>query len=441
MNSTLESARSFFGAAQSRNRFWAWGIRSGLSVLDQGLISGAGFLLNLFLARWLTAEVYGAFAVAFASFLFLAGFHSVLLMEPMSVFGPSRYSENVIAYFAGQLKVHAVLAGAISLVALLLATVMAVAGATPQLAAATAGSALAMPFLLLFWLVRRMCYVVHRPSIAVSGSAGYLLLMLVGLAALRAAHLLGVFSAFLLAGGVSIPASLVLLWQLGALRSQVSTTYSWRHVLRENWAYGRWLVASTALFSVVSQTQTYFAAVFLGLGAAGILRAVQIPSLVMTQIIIAAGLLVLPSMARDYGLARVDQLRKKAVVTSVFLTAMALAYAALLAVFAQPIERVVFGGKFAVNAWLIPVLGLVPVCLGFGEGFMMAVRAFQKPHYDLIANAISAPVVLITAALFIRAWGLGGAAVSLVTGFAVYAAVFFRLFVKSSTVHEQCGRA
>jgi len=75
---------------------------------------------------------------------------------------------------------------------------------------------------------------------------------------------------------------------------------------------------------------------------------------------------------------------------------------------------------------------LVPVCTGLAIGFSMAVRASQKPHFDLVANAISAPVGLITAAVFIRLWGLNGAAFSVVAGFAAYAAVFCWSFTRST---------
>src|SRR5260370_40120814 len=70
-------------------RVWGW--RSAMSLVDQGLTSGAGFAVNLLLARWLAPESYGAFAVAFAGFLFVSGFHNVLLLEPISVMGPLRY--------------------------------------------------------------------------------------------------------------------------------------------------------------------------------------------------------------------------------------------------------------------------------------------------------------------------------------------------------------
>lgn len=412
------------------DRLRVWGIRSGISILDQGLTSGAGFLLNLFLARWLTGDGYGAFAVTFATLLFVAGFHNVLLLEPMSVLGPSSYAGQMPRYFVAQIKVHMVLVGTLSATMLLGAAVMAGVGMTQELVLATAGSALALPFLLLLWLVRRMCYVVHRPSQAVWGSAGYLLFMLVGLFALRAKGWLTSFSAFLLMAAATVPAALVLLRQLGVIGRNPSDAYPWRHVLRENWNYGRWLVASTTLYSAASQTQTYLTAAFLGLGAAGVLRAMQIPSLIMTQTIIAVGLLVLPTMSSDFGRGRIPQLRRKAVLCAIFLTALALTFAFVLGLVARPLERLLFGGRFSTAAWLIPILALVPVCTGFTTGFSMAVRACQQPRLDLLTNAISAPVGLATAIVFIKIWGLAGAGVSLVAGSAAYGVAFFWMFVR-----------
>ena len=44
-----------------------WGAHISFSLVDQALFSGANFLLNILLARWLLPEAYGAFAVAFRS--------------------------------------------------------------------------------------------------------------------------------------------------------------------------------------------------------------------------------------------------------------------------------------------------------------------------------------------------------------------------------------
>ncbi len=391
MNSTVHTTPRLLGFELTANRVRTWGIKSGVSIVDQGLVSGAGFLLSFLLARWLSSEAYGAFAVAFATLLFLSGFHNVLLLEPMSVIGPARYSNQASAYFAAQLKIHkllgALLAGALLLTALL----MKLLEANRDLAMATAASAFALPFFLMLWLVRRMAYMVQRPAIAGWASAGYFLLTLFGLLVLHTRNVLTPTTAFFILGSAGLLSVALPLRQLGMLGARTVDPCSWRAVAQENWNYGRWLVLSTALFSVAAQIQTYLAAGFLGLGAAGIFRAMQVPSLVMTQIVIAVGLLVLPSMSYEFGLGQLAQLRKKAVLASAFVTLLALGYAAFLALFAHSIEHLLYGGKYSGYVRLIPILGLVPVCTGLAIGFSMAVRASQKPHFDLVANAISAP--------------------------------------------------
>jgi O-antigen/teichoic acid export membrane protein len=268
---------------------------------------------------------------------------------------------------------------------------------------------------------------------AVWGSGGYLACILLGLWFLRSKDLLDVFSAFLLMAAASIPAAVVLLLQLHVIGGKLLRPVSSKQVLVENWRYGRWLVASAVLFTITSQVQTYATAGFLGLEAAGILRAMQIPSLLMTQIVTAVGLMALPVMAQDFGVGLIDRLRKKVVLCTLALTGMAVSYALLLAIFAKPLEYMLYGGKFASVSWLIPALGLVPVFTAFANGYSMALRAVQKPHFDLVANAVSAPIGLITAVVFIRAWGVGGAAVSIAAGFAVYALVFFLSFWRWTT--------
>lgn len=415
-----------------------WGIKSALSLLDQGLTSGAGFGVNLLLARWMAPAVYGGFAVAFAGFLFVSGFHNVLLLEPMSVIGPARYAERLPAYFRAQIMVHLVLVGPLSSVALLASLVLwRITPGTP-LSGAVLGAGLTLPFLLLFWLVRRICYVVHCPSAAALGSGFYLLIVAGGLFVLGHHSWLGLFTAFLLMGCGSIAASGLLLWRLGLGQRETATEsdVSWRVVLRENWSYGRWLVGSAVLFSVSSQTQTFLAAGILGLGAAGILRAMQIPSLVMMQIITAAGLLVLPSFSYDFGRGRTEQLRHKAMLVSLVLAVAALCFAVILALFAAGTEHLLFGGKYAAYAWLMPVLALVPAASGISMGYSMALRASQRPHFDLISNMVAAPVAVGSALFLMRLWGLGGAAVSMALSFVVLSTVTIVFFRAQRVIQE-----
>ena len=81
-------------------RLRVWGARTVRSLLDQGLTAGASFVANPLLARWLAPRLCGAFALAFAGFLLVTGFHNVIFLEPMTVYGASRYREEVGKYFA-----------------------------------------------------------------------------------------------------------------------------------------------------------------------------------------------------------------------------------------------------------------------------------------------------------------------------------------------------
>ncbi len=407
-----------------------WGTKSAYSLIDQGLTSLTGFCVNFFLARWMPAEVYGAYAIAFAVYLFVCGFHNVIVLEPMSVIGPARHAARLRSYFRAQIEVHAVLVGILSVVVALAGAIVWRALPHSPLAGAILGSALALPFLLFLWLVRRMCYVLQRPPAAILGSGSCLLSVLLGLYALRTLDRLTPFSAFLLIGSGSLLGSCLVLRQIrgSAQRDSSRPRVAWPAALRENWSYGRWLVGSTILYSVSGQVQMFLAAGFLGLGAAGVLRAMMLPASAMTQVVCAIDLLILPGFSYDFGCGAVHRMRQKAVLVSCALLGLGLCFAALLWLVSGRTEHILFGGKFAAYAWLMPILALIPAANGFTVGFSASLRASQRPHFNLLANAIAAPVAVVSALYFIRWWGLAGAAASMVIGFAVSMVVNCWLF-------------
>jgi len=407
-------------------------MRSALSLLDQGLTSGSSFLLNVLLARWLTKGEYGVFALLFAGFLFLSGFHNVIFVEPMTVIGPSCYSQRLTDYFGAQLRAHVVLVGALSAVSLLAAGVLALRNPGSPLAAVILAAGVSVPFLLLLWLARRMCYVVQNPLIATQASACYSVLLIGGAFGLRHLGWLNPTTAFLWMACISLLVSVFILGRLGVSFAlfPAENSISLRQLLNENWGYGRWLTLTTALSWISVQAQTFLAAGFLGLAGAGVLRAMQLPSLGMTQVIGATALLILPSMSQDLGRGNVARLRKKAVLSTVFLTAFGSLVVAGLFLLAVPLEKLLFGGKYTSFAWLIPVLGLAPVFAGFSSSLSLALRALRKSHYELVAYLLSAATALALAFLLMPRWGLPGAAASIVGSTAVLAMAVLVCFLK-----------
>jgi hypothetical protein len=247
------------------NRLVAWGTKSACSFLDQALTSLTGFCVSFLLARWMAPEIFGAYAIAFSGYLFLCGFHNVIILEPMSVIGPARYVDKLSSYVSSQIAIHAILVS-------VLAAVMALAGlivwriepASPHVGAIL-GSGLALPFLLLLWLARRICYVLQKPLIAILGSAACLVFVIVGLYGLHSVGRTTPFSTFVLMGAGGLLGSCLVLRRIGMdfLRTISDGQVAWRAVLKENWSYGRWLVGSTVLYSIIGQVQMFLAAALL----------------------------------------------------------------------------------------------------------------------------------------------------------------------------------
>lgn len=156
----------------------------------------------------------------------------------------------------------------------------------------------------------------------------------------------------------------------------------------------------------------------------------QLPSLLITQAITATGLLFLPVLSGAYGRGAIADMRHKAMLLSVALAGISLCFAACLAIFSSRLEQVLFGGKYAASAGLMPILALVPVVSAISIGYSMALRASQKPQFDLLANLVAAPVALLSAFFFIGRWGLGGAASSMLLGFLTLGAVTIVWFLK-----------
>jgi len=408
-------------------RLRALGVKSAWSLVDQGLTALTGFCVTFLLARWLAPEIYGAYAIAFAGYLFVGGLHNVTVLEPMSVIGPSRHAGRLQKYFCAQLVLHGVLVGVCSALAACIAALVWLLAPESALAGAIAGSALALPFLLTLFLARRMCYARQQPFTATLGSGCCLVLALVGLYALRHFERVSPFSVFVLVGAASLVGSCLIFRKVGVGRFHADGVpdepTAWGSVLKENWGYGRWLVGSTILYSVSGQVQMLLAAAFLGLGAAGILRAMMLPASAMTQVVTAAGLLVLPGFSYDFGRGLADRIRQKAMILSGVLCGAGICFSAMLWMAAGRAEHILFAGKYAGYAWLMPILSLVPAVNGLTTGFSLALRASQRPHLDLLANAIAAPVAVVSAVSFVHWWGLAGAAASMVTGFVVYMGV------------------
>ncbi len=385
-----------------------WSGRGIFAILDQGLISGSNFLIAILLARWLAPQQYGSYALAFEIFLFLAALYGSLILEPMSVFGPSVYSGNLTSYLGGLLRIHCVLS--LLMMAALFATAAALHAVRPTslLPDALVGIGIATPCLLLFWLARRGFYIVFLPQKAVLGACIYSALLLTGLALLYRFRSLSPFSAFLLlAAGAIATGPLLLRWFKAGL---VETTpgFPLMDIVRRHWTYGRWAVANSVVIWCSLAIYYPLLGSFFTLAEAGKFKALMNLASPIGQAFVAISLLSLPLASRahhqDGGLAGRIVWR----LTLLYLGGSCLYWAVLL-LLRGPIVHHLYGGRYMQVVNLLPWVALGSVLRISGTAQTLVLKAMHSPAKAFIAYASACVVSIAVGVPCTHRFGLRGA--------------------------------
>ncbi|GIW47798.1 MAG: hypothetical protein KatS3mg078_1675 [Deltaproteobacteria bacterium] len=407
--------------------FLSWLKKGSLAVIDQGLFSGANFIVNILLARWLTPEEYGAFAVAMSVFYLLAGFHTAVLTEPMMVFGAGKYRESFRKYLGMLLYGHWGIAAIISL-ALGVAALVTSHYDSKVLSHALAGLAIASPFLLLFWLARRACYVPMRPVWAVIGSAVNLVVVVVGVFFLWRASLLSGFSGLVLLGVAAVVASLV---ALAPVRPQVvgfAGNPTVGMVAADHRGYGSWNILAVAAYWASGQILMLLIPIFLGLAASAVVAAVWNLYRPVSLFMQSLGLVILPTFSRwvDQGVPASELKRRVSRMALLFGVGVAL-YGLILTAAAKPVLHFLYTGKYDEHWVLVGLFGLSSAMSVATGMFVSLLKAHGRVD---VVSAIWMMGVLLTAVLSVPFMYLAGVEGAVVAAFIAYTVAFWRAIKK-----------
>jgi hypothetical protein len=79
----VSDAAPEIGGNTKMQKMVRWGTKGSLAILEYGLIAGSNFVLGFLLARWMTAEQYGAYGLGFSIFLLLSFLFQAFLLDPI----------------------------------------------------------------------------------------------------------------------------------------------------------------------------------------------------------------------------------------------------------------------------------------------------------------------------------------------------------------------
>lgn len=395
--------------ARIHRKLIPWVMKGGLAIFDQGIFTGSNFVIGVMLARWLSPEQYGTYAVAFAAFLLVLMFYQALLLEPMLVFGSSAYRNCLRGYLKALLLLHFGMTLVIVLVMCVSAGVALQLGQANGLPGALVGVAFAAPLVLLFWLAKRTFYLKLSPAPSAGGALLYCAITIGGLTVVYKHGLLSPLSAFLLMGLGGLGASIALLAYQALRLPSSPDAPSLPDIWRRHWRYGRWALGANAMMWIPLNIFYPLLSSFSGMSRAGELKALMNFAAPVLQTCAALSPLMLPYAARvlaERGGAGVSFVLRRMTLLCV---SCALPYWVVLLLFKGPAFRILYSGQYTEVAYLLPIVALASV---FGSAFFgpsIALRSMESPGLVFSAVSVSSCVSVAIGIPLTRVLGVRGA--------------------------------
>lgn len=391
-----------------------WALSGVWALLDQGLFALANFAVNVVLARWLTAEEYGGFTVAYAIFLFLGTVHTALVTEPMLVFGTGPYRERLPDYLKLLMRGHWLLTAGASFTLAAVAAGLLIAGQR-LVGLAVLALAAVNPLMLHLWLVRRTCYVRSKPHLAASGGLLYLAVLVVGAYLLVEAAWLSSPSAFLLMGAGSAAAVAWILSYVRESSSERSPEFR-SDVVSRHWEYGRWAVGTGLLGAVVLNLYYVVMPLRFGLEGAATLKALMNLIMPALQSGMALWAVALPRFVSVRDTPAFGSLVRRLLI--VCCSGAALNWL-LLGMLHPYLVRWLYDGAYTQDSHLLWILGLVPIAFAALAVLENALRSLERSDLVFKAYVAAAAATCAIGIPLMVAWGTAGAIVGLLASIGV----------------------
>jgi len=407
-------------------RILYWIRKGGFAVLDQALFAGTNFVVNILLARWLPPEQYGAFAVTYSILLLLAAFHTAVLSEPMMVFGVGKYAEKFDKYLGILLYGHWLITSAMSL-ALGLCALFFFKFGSQGMARALVGLSVALPFILLLWVVRRAVYVHFRLYWASAGSALYFMVMMFGVFLLAKAGLLSPRTTLITMGLAGVTVSCGLMFVLQPQLRFVGGNPTRAMVLEDHWKYGSWNVLSVGFYWASGQILMILVPIFLGLHASAVIAAVINLFRPLNLLMQSTTLLALPALSGVVNRKVPTKffMHKSKQLVLIYTTA-AFVYGMSMTSLSGLILHHLYAGKYDGYGILVFLFTLSYTASASVQSLVTVLKATGNTRSVLSIWVISALLVTLMAIPMMLAWGIIGAISVVALSYFISASVAWR---------------
>jgi O-antigen/teichoic acid export membrane protein len=406
--------------------------KSAWAVCDNGLFAATNFLVAVAVARNVSQEEYGTFALAQSIVLLVSIFHTAFLTEPVLVFGSERYRERAGEYVSAAVWVH--LGMFVVLEVVLAVTVLALFKlGLAMWARAFFLAAVGSPFILLGWFLRKACYIKKAPEIACAAGMIYIAAVTPCIWILTKTGTMSALWAFVVMGLAAIPASVWILVRLHAPFRLPQPGPFLSDMLRQHARYGRWALGAGAMRWVPFNVPLMAMASSASASYAGALRALMTILMPGVQFFQAVNTMLVPFCA-GRSRAKVAHMVTTAAVSE---TLLAIAYSAAMGFLSRPLLHTLYAGKYDFYAPYLTPLSLLLAGEALAGVISSALRALELPR-KVFAACLGGALLTFLGITYLRPFAMKEAVWLIVAG---YAATAVLLGISLSRVLAERGVA
>jgi O-antigen/teichoic acid export membrane protein len=377
--------------------------RAGFTLADQAFSSASNFLVGLFVARLAGPRQFGAFALAYAVWLAIAGLHRGLISDPLLISVHDRDNEN--STLGRGLAAEFLLGlGSGALVALIGAVLIAAGAST--LGGGLVALAPWLPVLLAQDYWRWVAFKQGQPAKALANDALY---TVVQVAVLLTAAGAGHRSAVVALGAWGVGAACGT--ALGVRQFRVRPTFSggWRY-LRQHWPVGRWLAADFVTLFGANQAYQFAVAAILGPVGIGALRA-ALNLMGPTHVLLYAGSsLGLPESVKALERSGTRGLDRVVRLVSLGATIGVGAYALVVGLLGGRLMGWIYGPAFAPFGALVALAALQHVIAATAWGPNLGLKAARQTRSLFGIRVVTSCVSISSVVVLANTLGIVGAA-------------------------------
>lgn len=400
------------------------------AIVDQIAIAIAFFYVTFILARELTQEAYGAFAMAYAIVTLGQLLYQGFFYEPISIFGVDEYKANFRRYCVKILRAHLV-------IAFLLAAcfgAVSILFENSSIKYALIGVAISSPFVLFYHLIRRFLYAAFLVSLPAIISVFYSVGVIGLIYYLIKIQSLSLLAAFFVLGGTSLLLGLVGLVVLFTIEgTNVQRNSQVTGVLEAHLSYGKFAAGSYSVNWIAGNSYFVALPVILGLDATGTLKALLNFIAPVQQVLGALSLIYLPYFASLIAQKKpkllIKNLHYYLLITIILLVGNLLFFYGL----GETVLMLVYGGKYPELAGYVIWIGVLSLIGGIATPFLCVLRAMNHPKKILKANLYAACVVPV-ALLLAYVYDINGAILGLICSSSISTGLVYYYYLKTKNM-------